>query len=350
MNLGQALRIHRDQGRSRAVIEDWLRPSAAEGELVIRTRYSAVNYKDALAGTGRGPLIKTHPRIGGIDCVGEVEISRSPLFREGDLVMVSSGALGISHDGGYATWVCVPADWVLPLPPGLGPFEAIAIGTAGLSAALAIHRLRHNGQTPDRGPLVVTGATGGVGCLAIDMLGDLDYEVVAVTRKPHVEPFLRGLGVKRLITPGQIAPGERPLESACWAGAIDTVGGAVLAALMRTLMPNGNIASIGLAGGSELHTTVMPFILRGINLLGIDTAGCPQELRKRLWERLGSDLKPLHLKDIVCQTIPLEQLSETFERVLAGRHVGRILVQFDDEGSKSMVHQGESRVSESNFS
>ncbi|MEI6414237.1 MAG: YhdH/YhfP family quinone oxidoreductase [Pseudomonadota bacterium] len=329
---GKAFRIHQDQGQHRAALEDWLRPSAAEGELVIRTRYSAINYKDALAGTGRAPIIKNPPRVGGIDCVGEVEISRSPLFREGDLVIVGSAGLGVSHDGGYATWVCVPADWVLQLPAGLGPFEAIAIGTAGLSAALAIHRLRHHGQTPDRGPLVVTGATGGVGCLAIDMLNGLDYEVVATTRKPGAEGFLRGLGAKRVISPAEIAPGERPLESARWAGAVDTVGGSILAALIRTLMPGGNIAAIGLAAGSELHTSLMPFILRGINLFGIDTPGCSQALRRRLWEHLGSDLKPQHIEDVVFRVIRPEQLPEAFEDLLAGHHMGRILVQFADDG------------------
>jgi NADPH2:quinone reductase len=307
-----------------------LEPPAA-GEILLRVRYSSVNYKDALAGTGRGRILQCFPLTGGIDLAGDVVASQDPRHREGDLVLATGYGLGVERDGGFAEYVRLPGDWALPLPSGMRPFEAMALGTAGFSAALALHRLEQNDQRPELGPMVVTGASGGVGTIALDLLANQGYSTVAISGKPELKGLFATLGVDRILARDELPMGDRPLEKALWGGALDNVGGAMLAALTRTVRPWGNIVAIGLAGGPELHTTVMPFILRGVSLLGVTSAGCPHELRQRLWERLASDLKPRHLQQIVSRTVSLDELPDLFEAMLAGQTWGRTVVQLTDK-------------------
>jgi NADPH2:quinone reductase len=242
-------------------------------------------------------------------------------------VLITGSALSETHDGGYAEFARVAGDWVIPMPPGLDARTAMGMGTAGFTAALAIHRMEHNGQTPQKGPVVVTGATGGVGSLAIDMLAARGYEVIAVTGKPQAMDYLLSLGAARVLLRGEINFGSKPLEAAQFAGAIDNVGGEMLAWLIRSVDFRGNIASIGLTGGAQLNMTVMPFILRGVNLLGINSSATPRDLRLNVWERIAGDLKPRHLDKIVTRCIPFAELPAAFEPYLKGEVTGRTIVR-----------------------
>jgi len=315
-----------DQGQ-RTRIEPRPRPQPTAGEVLIRVRYSSVNYKDALAGTGRGKILRRFPLVGGIDAAGEVEDSRHPDYRIGEAVIVTGWGLGVDHDGGYAESLCVPGDWLVPMPVGLDARAAMILGTAGFTVALAIHRMQLNGQRPELGPILVTGASGGVGSIAVAILARLGYEVVALSGKPDLHDWLKGLGASRVIGREALAGATRPLEKAEWGGAIDTVGGELLAQVTRTTAPGGTIAAIGLAGGSELHTTVMPFILRGLSLLGCNSVDVPNPLRTELWQRLADDWRPADLDTLLSETARLEGLPAIFERMLNGRTHGRILVE-----------------------
>lgn len=309
-------------GRVTALTLDDLSP----GTVVIKCAYSSVNYKDALAGTGTGKVVRKFPLVGGVDAAGSVVSSEDATFTHGDSVIATSYDLGVSHDGGYAAYVRVPGGWVVPLPDGLSVAESMAIGTAGFTAALSIVEMEHNGLTSSSGPVIVTGATGGVGCMAIQSLAARGYEVTALTRKGGEAEFLRGLGAAHVLTYADLAMGTRPLEKATWAGAVDAVGGDTLAWLLRTMRQGGTVASSGLTGGAELQTTVMPFILRGVKLLGIDSAYCPMPVRRRVWQRLATDLKPPHL-DRTTTDISLEQLPSTFDTLLHGGARGRFRVR-----------------------
>jgi acrylyl-CoA reductase (NADPH) len=311
-------------GRVVQVALEELSPAA----VVIRAAFSSVNYKDALAGTGSGKIMRRLPLIGGIDVAGTVESSTDTRFNPGDSVLVTGYDLGVANDGGYASYVRVPADWVVPLPKGLSLFDAMAIGTAGFTAALSIVEMERNGLTPAGGPVIVTGATGGVGSIAVQSLAARGYQVTALTGKPEQEPYLRSLGAKQLLARATLEMGTRPLEKAVWAGAVDVVGGATLAWLTRTMMPHGCIASSGLTGGIELNTTVMPFILRGVKLLGIDSVMCPMQTRLEVWRRLASDLRPAKLSE-AAQQISLAQLPSAFETLLKGGARGRFVVKLN---------------------
>lgn len=326
----QAFRIHDEGGKTRAGIETINLSELSSGDVVIEAHYSSVNYKDALAGTGRGKILRRSPLIGGIDVSGVVASSEDKRFKAGDAVLVTGCGLSEVHDGGYAEYVRVPADWVIPLPQALDPFRAMAIGTAGFTAALAIKRLQENHQSPELGPILVTGATGGVGSFAIDMLSTLGFEVVALSGKSEAVPYLTSLGASRIVNRHNLEMGTQPLEKTQWGGAIDNVGGDILAWLTRTVSPWGNIVSIGLAGSVKLETTVMPFILRGVGLLGVSSSNCPLPWREPLWQRLGSDLKPRHLDKIAPETVTLQQLPDVFERMLAGQTRGRVVVSLRD--------------------
>ena len=322
----RACRIHNNAGHVTAGIEDMTLEQLSPGDVVIRVQYSSVNYKDALAATGRGNILRTFPLNGGVDAAGVVLGSDDPRYRPGDAVLATGCGLGERPDGGFAELLRVPADWVVPLPEGLSLFDAMALGTAGFTAALAIDRLEQNGQQPGRGAIVVTGASGGVGSVAIDLLSTRGYEVIAMTRKKDAAAYLEGLGAASVSDYAELVS-DKPLQSAQWGGAIDNVGGEVLAGLISSTRPWGNIASIGMAGGSECHTTVMPFILRGVSVLGITSANCPMERRVRVWQRLASDLRPRHLQQIVAGEIGLDDLPAMFERLLQGEHRGRFVVK-----------------------
>jgi len=325
-----AYRIHETDGVITAGLEELGLDDLAPGEVVIRACYSSINYKDALAATGTGKILRRFPLVGGIDVAGVVTGSEDSRFRAGHQVAVTGCGLGESHDGGFSEVVRVPADWVVPLPADMSPYTAMAIGTAGFTAALAIDRMEQNGLEPGQGPVIVTGATGGVSSLAIDLLDGRGYEVVALTGKAGAAAYLQGLGASQVLRRDDLVMGTRPLEPAQWAAALDTVGGALLAWLTRTVRPWGSIASIGMAGGTELDTTVMPFILRGVSLLGITSANCPMPLRRRLWQRLADDLGPRHLDAIVSGVVRLDQLPVVFEQLVSGQHRGRTVVQLTE--------------------
>ncbi len=297
------------------------------GEVVIRSHYSSVNYKDALAATGAGKVIRRFPCVGGVDVSGVVESSSDLRFKPGDEALVTGYGMGVSHDGGFAEFVRVPADWVVPLPEGLTLFDAMALGTAGFTAALSIHRLEQNEMRPENGRVLVTGATGGVASLAIQMLTQLGYRVVALTGKDSEHDYLKSLGAAEILSRHDLVMGTRPLEKAQWAGALDAVGGETLAWLTRSMQQNGVIASFGNAGGIELHTTVMPFILRGVRLIGVDSAATDMPLRREIWRRLGSDLYPKKLNQAV-HVLPFERLPDAFSLMLQGKARGRTVIQF----------------------
>jgi len=322
----RACRVHHQSGTLTAAIEALSLDALSPGEIVIRVHYSSVNYKDALAATGRGKILRRFPLIPGIDLAGVVTDSVDARFQAGDEVLVTGCGLGESHDGGFSEVARVPADWVVPLPTGLSLFDAMALGTAGFTAALAIDRLEQNGQQPSLGPLLVTGASGGVGSIAIDLLSARGYEVVAMTRKRDATAYLEELGASSVITTDSLVSDERPLQSAQWGGAIDNVGGKVLTGLLSSTRPWGSIASIGMAAGSECHATVMPFILRAVSVLGISSSNCPMERRLRVWQRLVSDLRPVHLPQIVAGVIELDELPAVLESLLEGEHQGRFVV------------------------
>ena len=323
----KAFRVYNDNGKIQGRVEALDLDALSPGEVVIRSGYSSVNYKDALGATGAGKILRRFPMIAGVDVAGVVVSSSDSRFKPGNAVLVTGCGFGEEHDGGYAEYARVPADWVVPLPKGLTLREAMSLGTAGFTAALCVHRMETNGLNPEGGPIVVTGATGGVGSVAVDIFSKLGYQVTAVTGKESEHAYLKELGASEILDRKKIDLGSRPLEKAVWAGAVDNVGGDILVWLTRTMKPWGSIASVGLPGGIELHTTVMPFILRGISLLGINSAGCPMPLRRKLWERLATDLRPRHLDQIAAQTVTLEQLPNVFNTILQGRIRGRTLVK-----------------------
>ena len=299
-------------------------------DVLIRAAWSSVNYKDAMAATGTGKILRRFPLIGGIDVSGTVDSSRDRRFAEGDPVLVTGYDLGVAHDGGYAGYVRVPGDWVVPLPEGLSLFEAMAFGTAGFTAALGVMRLERQGLRPDQGPVAVTGATGGVGSIAVAALARLGYDVTAITGKDDQHEYLRGLGASAILSRATLDLGTRPLEKATWAGAIDAVGGDLLSWLVRSTSAWGGVASTGLTGGVEVRLTVMPFILRGVSLIGVDSVTCPLDLRRDTWRRLATDMKPPALASIA-RVIPLDGLDEAFATLLAGRARGRFVVQLQEE-------------------
>ncbi|MDJ0958286.1 MAG: oxidoreductase [Arenicellales bacterium] len=331
MNSFKAYRIHNDDGNIRAGFENLSLDDLSEGDVVIRSAYSDVNYKDALAATGKGRILRKYPLVGGVDVSGTVEESSSNRFQTGDQVVVCGCDLSETRDGGFAEYVRVPAECAVKLPDSLSLFEAMAIGTAGFTAALALNRMELNGQTPEHGPIVVTGATGGVGSIAIDILSGSGYEVVALTGKAESEDYLVSLGASSTLLRQDVDLGKKPLERAEWGGALDNLGGEVLTWLTRTTKPMGNIASIGLAASWELNTTVMPFILRGVSLLGINSVVCPTAVKQQAWDRLGTDLRPRHLDKIVTQTINFDELPSVFDDYIEAKKMGRTVVVIGGE-------------------
>jgi len=327
MNRFRAFRIHSQGGKIVARFEELGLEDLAPGEVVIRVTHSGINYKDALAATGAGKILRRYPLVAGIDLAGIVESSSDPRFAPGTAVLVTGCGLSETHDGGYAQFARVPGDWVIPMPPGLDAFTAMALGTAGFTAALAIHRMEQNGQEPAGGPIAVTGASGGVGSIAIDMLSARGYRVVAVSGKADAVPYLRELGASEVLLRASLDLGSRPLENARFGGAIDNLGGDTLTWLTRTVDFWGNIASIGLASGAGFTTTVMPFILRGVALLGVNSSATRREWRLAVWRRIATDLRPRHIERIVTRTIPFDELPGAFPDYIAGRVTGRTVVR-----------------------
>lgn len=326
----KALRIFNDDDGYQARIVEQSIDEQSEGDVVIQVHYSSVNYKDALAGTGKGKILRRFPLNGGIDAAGIVAQSSSDRFKEGDEVLITGCSLSETRDGGYSQYLRVPSEWLVPLPDGLSLQEAMVLGTAGFTAALGLYRMEANGQQPDMGAICVTGASGGVGSLAVDMYSRAGYQVTAITGKLDEFDWLSQLGASQCISRHELHWPETPLASAQFAGALDNVGGDTLAGLTRVVKPWGNIASCGMAGGIGLNTTVMPFIIRGIGLLGINSAACPYPLREALWSRLASDWKPQHLDKIAGDPVTLPGLFAVFDRLMDGGGRGRVVVSLRD--------------------
>lgn len=322
-----AFRIHAEEKPYRAGIESMHADDLSSGEVLVKVAYSSVNYKDALAGTGKGKILREPVLNGGIDVAGYVAASTDSQFKEGDQVLCTGCGLSETRDGGYAEYARLQSKWTIPLPAGLTLRESMIIGTAGFTAALALWQMVRNGQRPDNGPIVVTGASGGVGSLALDILARAGFEPHAISGKLEHFDDLMAFGARQCISRDNLHWGQRPLESAHWAGAIDNVGGDMLAGLTRVIKPYGNIASCGLAAATDLQTTVMPFIVRGVSLLGVASAGTARAIRDAIWERLGGDWKPAHLERIATREVGLDGLPEIFETMLAGASFGRTVVK-----------------------
>lgn len=298
------------------------------GDLTVRVAYSSVNYKDGLASIPNGRVVTKYPMVPGIDIAGTVTQSDDPAFAPGDEVIAIGYDIGVGRFGGFAEYARIPSAWAVKRPAGLTLREAMALGTAGFTAGLSVQRLEDNGLKPGNGPVVVTGATGGVGSNAVSMLAARGYEVAASTGKESEHDYLRGLGAQQILSRADVsAESNRPLDRETWAGAVDPVGGQTLAYLLRTTKYGGSVANSGLTGGSNLTTTVFPFILRGVNLLGIDSVMCPMEIRRPLWERLAGDLKPPGLNESISYEVSLEEVPGVLSEILKGRIRGRAVVR-----------------------
>ena len=321
-----AFRIHDDADGYRSGIETISLDDLNPGEVVIKTAYSSVNFKDALAGTGQGKILRRFPLVGGIDVAGHAVASTDPAFREGDAVLVTGSGLSETRDGGYAEYARLESKWVVALPRGLSLRESMILGTAGFTAALALLRMEDNRQTPPLGPLAVTGATGGVGSLAIAIFAKAGYEVHAISGKTDQAAYLKSLGASAVLGRDALST-TRPMDTARFGGGLDNVGGPMLAALLAQTAPYGNVASAGLAASHELHATVMPFIIRGVSLLGVASAGTARDLRDEVWRRLSSDWKPACLDAICTRETGLDGLPGVFGTMLAGGSLGRTVVR-----------------------
>lgn len=326
----RAFRVHNDAQGYRAGIESIKLDQLSPGDVTIRVLWSSVNYKDALAGTGKGKILRQFPLCCGIDSAGIVVTSDNPQFQPGDEVLVTGCGQSETRDGGYSEYLRTDSTWLVPKPAGLTLRQAMGLGTAGFTAALSLWRMEAAGQTPDMGPVVVTGASGGVGSIAIDLLTTAGYNAHAISGKSDQFAWLESLGARQCVARQGLWLGDRPLESARWAGAIDNVGGEMLAGLTRVIEPWGNIASCGLAASSDLRTTVMPFIIRGISLIGINSAGCAYHLRRQLWDKLAGPWKPRHLDRLITREVELEGLPDVFEQMLQGGSLGRTVVKIGD--------------------
>ncbi len=323
-----ALVVNKTDDRFTMDVQQLTEKDLPNGDVLIRVSYSSINYKDGLAANENGNIVRSYPFVPGIDLAGTVVTSSDTRFAEGDEVLVTGYDLGVAHYGGYSEYAKVPVDWVVPLPKGLTMKEAMAFGTAGFTAALSILRLEENGVTPEKGPVLVTGATGGVGSLAVSMLAKKGYHVVASTGKESEYEYLQTIGAKEIIAREELTPEKIPvLNKQRWAGAVDPVGGKTLAYVLSSMKYGGSVAVSGLTGGTNVPTKVFPFILRGVNLLGIDSVYCPMELRVQLWDKMASELKPDTLLADIGQEISLEELPEVLPEILKGTVKGRTIVK-----------------------
>lgn len=325
MKTFRALRLHAGPIEPERRFEVLRIDDLSPGEVVIEVGWSSINFKDALASRGLNAIVRNYPRIGGIDLTGVVSESADRRFNPGDPVIVHGFGIGVDHDGGHAHYARVPADWVMPLPKTFSLFEGAVLGAAGYTAGLSLHLMEQNGLVPGRGPVIVTGATGGVAGIAIDMLAGRCYQVTAMTGQADAGPYLRELGAADVV--GRVVPGDaaKPLEKAQWSGAVDSVGGACLAWLTRTMQPDGVITAFGNAGGIELDATVLPFILRGVRLLGVN-ANSAMPLRNAVWAKMAGEYRPRFL-DRIAHVIELDELPTFMDRMLAGTLRGRTVVR-----------------------
>jgi len=323
----RVFRIHQDQGQHRAGIETMGVDELSAGEVLVEVAYSSLNYKDALAGTGTGRILRRFPLNGGIDAAGRVVASSDARFRPGDAVLCTGSGLSETRDGGLAEYTRLAADSTIALPPGLSLRESMMLGTAGFTAALALLRMQENGQAPALGPMAVSGASGGVGALAVDLFSGVGYDVHAISGKREHFDWLRELGASECIDRNQLAFSGKAMDSARFGGAVDAVGGAMLAGLLPLIAPGGNVALCGNAGGVAFSSTVMPFIIRGVSLLGIASAGTPRATRERIWQLLGKEWKPRALARIATREVALDEVPAEFARMLAGQSLGRTLVR-----------------------
>ncbi|RMH91091.1 acryloyl-CoA reductase [Lysobacter pythonis] len=320
-------RIHNDDAGYRSGIEPLGVDDLSPGEIVIKTAYSSVNYKDALAGTGEGRILRRFPLVGGIDVAGHVVRSRDPAFKEGDAVLVTGCGQSETRDGGYGEYARLESRWAIALPHGLSLRESMILGTAGFTAALALLRMRENRQVPELGPIAITGASGGVGSLGIAIFSRAGFEVHAISGKSEQHDYLESLGAREVLGRDALTA-ARPMESVRFGGALDNVGGPMLASLLAQTAPYGNVASAGLAASAELPTSVMPFIIRGVSLLGVASAGTARNIREQVWTHLANDWKPACLDAICTDEVTLDGLPAVFRKMLAGHSLGRTLVCF----------------------
>ena len=323
----KAFRIHNDAEGYRSGVENIGIDDLSDGDVVIRGEWSGINFKDALAATGKGKILQKYPLVGGIDVAGEVISSESDNFSPGDKVLVTGCNLSEKRDGGYSQFLRLDSNSVIPLPAGLTTREAMGIGTAGFTAAISLYRMEALGQTPEAGPILITGASGGVGSFAIDILTRVGYKVHAITGKVDQFDYLEDLGARQCISRHDLHWGQQPLESTRWAGCIDSVGGDMLAGISRVIDLWGNIAVCGMAGGIGLNTTNLPLILRGVSLIGISSNNTPYDIRKILWDRLANEWRPQHLGSIVNKEVSLDNLGEAFELLMKGNALGRTVVK-----------------------
>ncbi|MBT8047502.1 MAG: YhdH/YhfP family quinone oxidoreductase [Xanthomonadales bacterium] len=326
----RAFRIHDDDEGYRSGLEDIAINDLSEGEVTIQVGYSGINFKDALAATGKGKILRQYPLAGGIDVAGVVVESGSDQVQVGDRVLANGSGLSEVRDGGYSEYLRLTGDIVVPLPETLSMREAMGLGTAGFTAAMSLDRMEANGQRPDMGPILVTGASGGVGTIAINLLTAAGYEAHAITGKVEEFDWLEHLGARQCISRHELHWGQKPLEKASWAGCIDSVGGDMLAGISRVIDLWGSIACCGMAGGHALNTTVFPLILRGVSLLGISSANCPIAVRRKLWNRLGHEWKPPLLDEIITREVTLDDMGDVFNDMMKGRSLGRTVVKISD--------------------
>lgn len=300
-----------------------------EGDITIEVAYSSINYKDAMVGV-QHQMVKNYPHVPGIDLAGTVIASKTPDFKTGDEVIVTSYFLGTGDFGGFSEIASVPKEWVVPLPDGLTLKEAMILGTAGFTAALSLQRLEDNGLTPEKGPVLVTGATGGVGSIAVNMLAKKGYDVVASTGKSSEIDYLTKIGAKEVLAREEVqSTDNKPVRKKQWAAAIDPVGGSTTSFIISSLQYGGSVATSGLTGGTEVNTNVLPFLGRAVNWLGIDSVMCPMDVRRAIWNRLANDLKPTLLQGELVQEVKLEEVPAVLKRILQGKLRGRTIVNFD---------------------
>ena len=327
MQTFKAYRTFDEEGRIVSRFVDMTLDELDAGDVVLRTKYSTINYKDALSYNGAGKIMRKFPTVAGIDMSGTVEQSSDPRWKKGDKVIVHAYDFVVAHDGGYAERVRVPGDWIVRRPESMTAFDAMTLGTAGFTAAQAVQLMEHNGLKPGNGPVAVTGATGGVGSVAIEVLAKGGYHVVAITGKADEAAYLKRIGAKEVMLRDAIDTGKiRPLEKSTWAGAIDNLGGGVLSWLLATSQVGATVASVGLAASHKLDTTVMPFILRGVMLLGIDSANCAMGTRQRIWNKLAVEWRPDAVHDQV-RTIDFDELPTHFDAYIKGMVRGRTVVR-----------------------